>query len=240
MRKLFLGITMMLMGAALALPAAAQDTATPTPTATPTATATPTITDTPTITFTPTPANDKQHLNPLFPIPSGPLPWALPDLPQIPEVADVFASVPDESGDPTATPIPTPTQITAPESEAQIDAAEDQIGDMEGVVNDAEAWFATPVDGDFSFGGLQPDGVPVGAATAVAQIGADVGTVIEYGRTLQIFDFHGSGGVFGFLLFALGFIIFVKLLSFSVSIIAFVISWIIRIIDLIGNYLPFT
>lgn len=82
-------------------------------------------------------------------------------------------------------------------------------------------------------------GTPVNVATSAAQLGGYLGTFFGYARGLTLLNVNGSGGVISFFLAALVFVLLVIVATAAIPIIAAFIKWIIEIVRLIAEFIPF-
>lgn len=175
-------------------------------------------------------------LGELFSVPSGPLPWSIPILPQITLIPTLpvlsFNDIQNSSGY-------VEPEYSAPEDDLDqpLDSLTDTTGDFATVLPDVTQ------PGDFTTG-LSPDGVTLSLYDFAAQFGTDVGQIFSRARSVsQIVQDYSLGG----LALAISAIIISAVWTILLSMLGLLIRvadalWrvAVDVISTIGNYIPLT
>lgn len=167
--------------------------------------------------------------DPLYPC--GAIPWPIPQFtvlssptPYTPRPSPTpvpITPTPSNTPTPTTTPTPTPTFTNH-------DQQHDDLGTLVYDVNQGiDLLDQTPVARDMA------------AATAAAAVAEYTGVFFSYAKGLQIFNLKGFGGLVGFLLLGVVFIVLVKLSTALIPVLAGIARWIMRIVQLVVDALPF-
>lgn len=174
--------------------------------------------------------------DPLYPC--GPLPWPLPQYPAIlsptPYTPNPSPTLYDITNTPTPEETDTPTPTVTPIPTAQ--AHETEHSDLATLAAQSGDAISTL---DYSDVTLQVQDTPMAAGTVVAQMSGYVGSFVGYAKGLTLFNIKGLGGVVLFLILALVFVFFVIFLTSVVPLIGAMARWVIRVGQLIGEFLPF-
>lgn len=164
--------------------------------------------------------------------PCGSLPW---DIVRFPPLASptVYQLRPTPTPVPvTGTPTPTPTVTQTP-------TITPTIPDYSGDQDSAATLAAQSGDAFATLSAATPAAARgMEAATAAAVVGGYAETFIGYAKGLQLFDLTGLGGLVGFLLGALVFIVVIQLSTAILPAMAAIVRWVIRLLQLIGEFLP--
>ena len=165
--------------------------------------------------------------------PCGAIPWRIPAYPILysptpytpqPTPTPMEATyTPSSTNTPTVTPTPSPTiAYHGDDHDTFGTLAADQVAVQE------------------TLAAMQDQQINnMGAATAAALVGEYAGTFAGYMRGLQLFNIKGTGGVLGFLLLAIAFALLVMIITNIIPIIAVFARWVMRVAQLVAEFIPF-
>ena len=167
--------------------------------------------------------------DPLQPV--GPLPWPVPVLPYLrsptpwPTVATPTPLAATYTPSPTATATLTPTPPATPH-DTEHESMATLVGQNQEAIQTLQALDGQTA-GDLSM------------ATAAAQVGDYAGQFFAYAKGLELFNIKGTGGVVTFMLLAFLFVILVILGTAILPMLATLANWIVKILRLLGEFIPF-
>jgi hypothetical protein len=164
--------------------------------------------------------------------PPGVLPWQLPYVQPLnsPTPYPVRDTPTPVSITATLTPTPTPTDTPTPTPTFVEHSGEhDQIATLAAQQSDAMA--------TLDFTGQQVQGQTM--ATAAADIGRYTGQFFAYAKGLQLFNVKGLGGVMGFLILSVVFVLLVNIAVAGLPIFAAIARWTFDLLRLVAEFLPF-